>query len=261
MPDPNKNQDNFIPVAPRYSDGPVLIQFPSRKLPIFWGPGQLLDDNNLQYVVPTGWHELESLKIPRVGRLIYGGKFETETEDYSPANPASPPPPPPPDVITCAWTYTFTNESRQYFFKKESFDAGFRISFYSEGSPPLFTSAIATPAAGQDKFAGFSYDALQTWQNAVIGVIDSGGNQVFFGNVPACPHVWYGSARQIGWVFKCSRNPNLILDTFIISRSAIQVAVSTAAPRCWVPRTDGSYYSEVPIQNHEAYGCGPYPGG
>ena len=257
MPDPNKNQDNFIPVAPKYEDGPVLIQFPSAKLPIFWGPGQLLDETTLAYVVPIGWHDFEPLKIPRVGRMIYGGKAETESEDYAPQTPDSPPPPPPPNTITCSWTYSFTPESRAYFFKYDSAQAGFYISFFSEHCPPIPTAvAIENPSYG----AGASRYDLTTWQNSTIQVTDSGGNVVFTGSPVGCPYLFFQAAKTISWVYKCSSNPNLVVDSFAVVRRAFNTTVGTFAPQCWVATTPpGAYFSEVPIQHHEEYGCGPYP--
>lgn len=256
MSDPNKNQDNFIPVAPRYSDGPVLIQFPSSKLPIFWGPGQLLDETTLAYVVPIGWHEFEALKIPRVGRFIYGGKAETDTEDYAPKTPDSPPPPPPPNTITCSWTYSFTPESRAYFMKYASVQAGFYISNQSEGSPPIppaFAPEDQNYGAGAFKYAN------STWQATTVEIKDSGGNVVFTGSAFGCPYFFFQAVKTISWVFKCSMNPNLVVDSFAVVRGAYNTTVGTFAPQCWVPTGGGSYYSEVPYQNHEAYGCGPYP--
>ncbi len=64
------NRQDQVPITKKPSGLVIDYNFAQERLPVFWGPNQLMDSET-DYKKPTAWKENIALRVPRVGRFIY----------------------------------------------------------------------------------------------------------------------------------------------------------------------------------------------
>lgn len=254
----DKNKDNFIPLAPKYENGPVLIQFPSVKLPIFWGPGQVILED-LLYDVPRGWKEFEPMRIPKVGRMIFAGKGEYDTEDFTKV-PDGGGGGSDPDDDPCTWKIEDNTVGYAYGITQAAYDNDILIEDPYGSTSDLYDFRTVNASNYLSFPGGMRYNA-ESRVSTIYKMYNRAPRRelIFEGPLVSAPYLDYIGERNRTWVYRCKRNPNLVLDIFPISNRSWNSDPPDTAPQCWVARSDGTFYTEVPIDHHPKYGCGPYP--